>query len=366
MMRRIGLAGVAAVLASLCLGGCIIGGTGSDTENGVVPTSDKIEIKGVSARVVDAEGKPLANVNLFLFSPEFRPDTGNAPASVMADTAKPPVTDSLGYVSLSLKGPGKFVVEGVLAGQTLFFDTLAVPDIKVATPFTFRARATAVFAGKVKLVSGMRIDAGTVFIRGTSRKAGIDAAGNYNLGTLPADVAHMAVGFRYAASPTYVQESKQVVIGPVSMIPVYDCRDVPKDSTARIIEISEKVPTYSGTDSLQTRSKEDSSRLNSALTACDSLPTGSVVNVVSRYNMTTPTTGVPVDSATGVPVLVVVDEKRVSSVFGETTIPAQVIPYAECVPSAGHETTSYNLQLQPSGAGSDLLIKDVAPKCLDK
>jgi hypothetical protein len=366
MMRRIGLAGVVAVLACLCLGGCNIGGTGSDTENGVQPlTGERIEIKGVSARVVDAEGKPLANVNLFLFAPEFRPDTGKAPASVMADTAKPPVTDSLGYVSLSLKAPGKFVVEGVLAGLTLFFDTLAVPDIKVATPFTFRVRATAAFAGKVKLVSGMRIDSGTVFIRGTSRKAGIDAAGNYNLGTLPADVARMAVGFRYAASPTYVQESKQVVIGPVSMIPVYDCKDVPEDSTARITKITVKDSAYAGADSVQTRSKEDSSRLNSALTACDSLPTGSVVNVVSRY--AAPATGVPVDSAaTGMPVLVVVDEKHVSSVFGETTIPAQVIPYAECVPSAGQETTSYNLQLQPAGAGNDLLIKDVAAKCLDK
>ncbi|MEO6095316.1 MAG: hypothetical protein ABIW76_06455 [Fibrobacteria bacterium] len=364
MMRRIGLA--AAALTSLCLGGCIFGGTGSDTENGVDRSdqkkTDTFEIKGVTARVVDAEGKPLAMVNVFLFAPEYRPDTGDAQVSVMADTAKPPVTDSLGYVSLSLKAPGKFVVEGVLAGQTLFFDTLAAPDIKVATPFTFRVRATAAFAGKVKLASGMRIDSGTVFIRGTSRKARIDAAGNYHLGSLPADVARMAVGIRYAASPTSVQESKQVVIGTVSMTPTYACKDVPKDSTARITAMSGKASTSVIADSIPARSKEDSSKLNTALKACDSLPTGSVVNVVSR-NPAVP--GQPNDS-TAVPVLVLVDEKPVSSMFGEKLTPAQVIPYAECVPSAGRETTSYDLQLLPAGGNNDLLIKDVAAKCLDK
>jgi hypothetical protein len=361
MMRRIGLA--AAALASLCLGGCIFGGTGSDTENGVVEEKNNtVEIKGVSARVVDAEGKPLANVGLFLFHPDFRPDTGKAQASVLVDTAKPPITDSLGYVSLSLKGPGKFVVEGVSAGRTLFFDTLAVPDINAATPFTFRVRATAAFAGKVKLASSMHIDSGMVFIRGTSRAARIDAAGNYNLGLLPADVARMAVGLRYTASPTLVQESRQVEGGPVSVTPVYNCRDVPGDSADRIVKTSVKDPSYSGTDSVQTRSNADSSKLNSALTACDSLPTGSVVNVVSRSAPAATQT----PDTTAVPVLVLVDEKQISSVFGKTTIPAQVISYADCVPLAGHETTSYDLQLQPAGAGSDLLIKDVAAKCLEK
>lgn len=361
MMRRIGLAG-AAVLTALWLGGCIFGGTGSDTENGVAENNNTVELTGVTARVVDAEGKPLGNVNLFLFAPEYRPDAGKAPASVLEDTAKPPVTDSLGYVSLSLKAPGKFVVEGVSEGRTLFFDTLAVPDVKVAAPFTFRVRATAAFSGKVKLMSGMRIDSGTVFIRGTSRKALLDSAGNYNLGSLPADVARMAVGLRYSASPTYVQESKQVMNGPISMTPAYDCRDVPKDSTARIIEVTDKTPAHAGADSVQTRSKDDSTKLNSALTACDSLPTGSVVNVVSRdVSVTTHTS-----DTTAVPVLVLVDEKQVTSVFGKTTLPAQVIPYAECVPSAGRETTSYDLQLQPAGAANNLLIKDVAAKCLEK
>ena len=45
---------------------------------------------------------------------------------------------------------------------------------------------------------------------------------------------------------------------------------------------------------------------------------------------------------------------------------AVVIPYAECVPLAGQERTTFSLELLSAEAGSDILIGDVAEKCLAK
>jgi hypothetical protein len=359
-------------VASLCLGACIFGGTGSDHENGIVGVGNPdftLKISGVTARVVDAEGRPIRNVTLNLFDPAFRPDAGLVRANLFTDTAKPAVTDSLGIARLDLRSAGKFVVEGVAGGQTLFYDTLAAPNIEVATPFTFRARATAAFKGKVKLVSGMRVDSGWVFIRGTSRAARLDAAGNYNLGILPADVARMGLGLRYVSSPTSVQESKEVVpdtgkIGPVTTAPAYDCKDVPMDSAARIVKSQPAQSTQVSADSLPAaKVQPDTAKVKPALKACDSLPLGGVINVVSRD--TTGNQGAKRDS-TAVPVLVLSNEKTISSFNGTKVVPATVISYADCVLGAGRETTSFALQVQISGANSDLLIGDVAAKCLEK
>jgi hypothetical protein len=376
MKRTFRLASLA--LASLCLGGCIFGGTGTDTENGVAKdknrnTSNTVEIRGVSARVVDADGRPLRGVNLFLFNPEFRPDSGRAQSSLLADEAKALVSDTNGYVALGLKAPGKYVVEGVSAGQTLFFDTLVVQDVQFATPFTFRARALSAFKGKVNLVSGMRIDSGSVFIRGTSRSVKVDAAGNYDLGLLPADAGRMAVGMRYAASPTSVQEVKETIkidtakVGPAGITHTYSCKDVPKDSAARISAPQTTVPVSAdtlkpeGTANVDTIKVDTTKVKAAALQSCDSLPQGGVVNVVADKSVP----AYAQDSA-GVPVLVLKDETPVASMFGTKITPAVVVPYAACIPSAGHETTTFDLQLQPAAAGSDILVKDVAEKCLVK
>ena len=118
-LRRLGGGGGLA-LAALCLGACVFGGTGSDHENGVGPTAnpknDEYNVKGVTARVTDEAGSPLAGVTLYLYDPAYRPDLGQARRSQLTDTAPIPVTDSLGYASLDLSAPGKFVVEGVSAG----------------------------------------------------------------------------------------------------------------------------------------------------------------------------------------------------------------------------------------------------------
>lgn len=374
MKRMMGLSGIRGFgkvagriglpLAALCLGACIFGGTGSDHENGVTSTKNgEHNIKGVTARVTDGEGSPIAGVRLYLYDPAFRPDLGQAPNSHLRDTAPVPVTDSQGYAGLDLSAPGKFVVEGVSEGMTLFFDTLAAPILGKATLFTFRTRAPAVFRGKVTLVSGMRIDSGSVFIRGTSRTARLDASGNYDLGNLPSDAGRMGLGVRYVSSPTSVQESRQFTSeGPVSMLPNYTCKDVvAKESTTAILDRPASLP---GTDTtIAAKDIVDSTRLGRALNACDTLSRGGIVNVVSQD--TVAKAGQKPDS-TAVRVLVLAEETAVSSLNGTKVLPATVIPYAGCVPASGLETTSYDLKLQATAVKSDILIGDVAAACLDK
>jgi hypothetical protein len=271
-------AAAALSLASALMWGCL-GGTGTDTENGVIGNSNKVDITGISARVVDGGGTPLGGISLKLYLPGFRPDSGSAPPSLLIDSAKPMVSDTAGFVTIQLKAAGKFVVEGVSSGQTVFYDTLAVPDVKHSTLFTFRTRAVKGFLGKVKLASGMRIDSGTVFIRGTGRFAKVDPAGNYDLGSLPEDIGRMAVGMRFASSPTSVREVTELRAPGLDTVIRYTCKDVPKDSAARIAAQPQRLQTVDTTGSSQPNL--DTAKVSSALKSCDSLSKGSVINVVS-------------------------------------------------------------------------------------
>jgi hypothetical protein len=362
--RSISLAAMAAV--SLLVLGCVFGGTGTDTENGVTENNDKntgVVITGITARVVDGEGSPIKGVTLHLFHPDYRPDQKDPLASVLRDPAKALVSDSGGYVKLPLTAFGKFVVEGVLAGQTLFYDTLAVPDTASASLFTFRIRALRIFAGKVKLASGMRIDSGAVFIRGTARFVKLDTAGNYDLGILPSDVARMAVGIRFASSPISVKEativSKPDSLGPAADTakPVYTCKDVPKDSADRIAAPASSLPA---TDTATAPVKVDTASVNPALKSCDSLQRGQVVNVVSDETKRT-------GDSTGTPVIILQNPTQSTSFYGNKELSnPYVVSYDACVLSAGQESTSFDLQLQATAAGSDILIKDIAEKCLVK
>jgi hypothetical protein len=362
---RVGLS-----LASLCLGACLLGGTGSDHENGVAANNvDEFKIKGVTARVTDGEGSPIAGVSLYLYDPAYRPDLGQARNSQLTDTAPLPVTDSLGYAALDLSAPGKFVVEGVYAGKTLFFDTLAAPVLRKATLFTFRSRAPSFFRGKVALVSGMRIDSGSVFIRGTSRTAKLDASGNYDLGALPSDAGRMGLGVRYVSSPTSVQESKQISLGDTGLPgpapgipPPYICKDV-SAKESKISILTSPASAVGADTGVQAMEKVDSTQLDRALNACDTLLRGGVINVVSQDSLTK---GNQNRDSTAVPVLVLTGETSVPSFNGTRLVPARVIPYAGCVPAAGRETTSYAVKVQATAVQNDILIGDVAAACLDK
>ncbi|MDQ3000810.1 MAG: hypothetical protein M3Y08_06075 [Fibrobacterota bacterium] len=367
---------IAMAAFSFQLLGCIFGGTGTgtDTENGVVENKGNttgVMITGVSARVVDGEGKPIEGVTLRLYQPEYRPDQGGPLANLVRDPGNALVSDSEGYVKLKLTSFGKFVVEGVLAGQTLFYDTLAVPDTTSTTLFTFRTRALKTFTGRAKLVSGMRIDSGTVFIRGTGRFAKLDTAGNYDLGLLPSDVARMAVGIRFSSSPVSVKEATLVsrpepvsrpdtggaIITDITQ-DVYTCKDVSKDSAERISAPANISPA---SDTATAPVKVDTASVNSALKSCDTLQRGGLVNVVGPESKSAG------GDSSGSPVIILQNPVQTASIFGENRLSdPYVVSYGACVLSAGQESTSFDLQLQPTSAGSDILIKDVSEKCLAK
>jgi hypothetical protein len=350
--NRAGLAGLAA--AALCLAACIMGGTGTDTENGLTG-KDKVnanDLKGISARVTDSLGAPLRGVSLRLFDPAFRPDSGLAPADVVANNPDSLVSDTGGYVRLSLKAAGKFVVEGTEAGKTLFFDTLAVADPKQSAIYTFRARAARAFQGKVMLASGMRVDSGKVFIRGTGRTAKVAADGSYDLGLLPADAIRMALGVRFVSKPVAVRQAVPTPSADTSKRPTYTCKDVPPDSAAKL--------TSPATAMDPAAVRLDTGTVSPALKSCDSLIKGSVINVAPPAGSVGPT------AAEASNLLVLSGPATTSTVTGMKTVEPVVVPLAQCVPTAGTENTTYAVQLQSSGAAGNLLVGDVAEKCLAK
>ena len=363
--RSVSLAALA-VLSMLVLG-CIFGGTGTDTENGVADKKAEnagVTISGVSARVVDGEGKPIDGVTLRLYQPEYRPVQGSISAILVRDPGKALVSDSGGYVKLQLTSFGKFVVEGVLAGQTLFYDTLAVPDT-TSTLFTFRTRDLKSYLGKVKLVSGMRIDSGAVFIRGTGRFAKMDTAGNYDLGLLPSDVVRMAIGIRFSSSPVSVKEATLVTRpdngGPImlgdTIKPTYTCKDASKADADLISAPAQNIPRAD--TATPEPIKVDTASVNPALKSCDTLQRGGVINVVGPESKSAG------GDASGTPVIILQNPVQTASMFGDKRLSdPYVVPYEACVLSAGQESTSFDLQFQPTSAGSDILIKDVAEKCL--
>ncbi len=348
-----------AVLGLACLSGCIFGGTGTDTENNIVDNKTKEGVvlsgTGVSARVTDSAGVPLIGVHLKLFDPNFRPDSGQTPVSVVKSLAASLVSDSAGYVNLDLIAAGKFVVEGSAGGVILFYDTLAVAELGKPVLTTFRTRSVKAFQGKARLVSGMRIDSGWVFIRGTDKAVKVDTAGYYDLGLLPADVGRMAVGMRFASKPVSVRQAMPASTDTAKH--EYVCKDAPADSAAKLAR-----PGAVNAAQFDTASKLDTGTVSPALKACDSLAKGSVITVSSQP---AGATGMKADSVPAA-LLVLSGEQKVPSVQGTRTVDAVVVPLALCVPNAGSENTTYELLLQSTTLSSDILVKDVAAKCLEK
>lgn len=342
-----------AAVAALCLSACIIGGTGTDTENGITNNTknpDPNALEGISARVTDSTGKPLAGVTLGLFDPAYRPDLGLPPEAVVANKPESLVSDTGGYVRLSLKAAGKYVVEGVSQGKTLFFDTLAVPDLQRSAIYTFRARAQFAFRGKVKLTSGLRIDSGRVFIRGTGRVARVDSAGGYDLGLLPADAERMALGARFVSSPVTVLRAAPgplSVTDTVSRIP-YACKPLSGDSARKAA-----TPAISGADS---PSKLDTGTVNTALKSCGELQEGSVIYISGNSTMGSQ----PVSQDASLLVLKGTDSTNYTS---PKVLAPVVAPLSQCVPSVGKESTSYAVEVQTGAAAGDLVVEDLAASC---
>lgn len=365
--------------------GCIFGGTGTDTDNGVV-VKDKGPLSGATAtaaRVVDSDGKPMSGVSLSLHTPAFRPDS-SAAQILIVDSAVAMVSDSLGYVRFELLQPGKYVVEGRLAGATLFFDTLAVSDVKALAAYTFRARTTMAAKGTVWLASGLKVDSGSVFVRGTGRYSRLDSAGGYDLGILPVDAGELAIGLTYKASIREARIAEQKpppgpgmdtlkVMPPLrdTVKPVFACREVSTDSAARFSKLQPIASDPAGASPgafsylAPDTGKLDTAKVAGVARSCDSLSGGTVIAVKSAPTVT----GIEIVKKDSVTTnLIAVDAvaaRSANPVFqsDQTAIPL-LIPLIGCVPAPGAIRTTYDVRLLP--AGSVLFVEDIAGKCLSK
>jgi hypothetical protein len=359
-----------AVLA-VPLASCI-GGTGTDTENGVVRNKGPLAgHDGTALRVTDGEGRPLAGVSLTLNTPGFRPDSG-APENLLLDSAKALVTDSLGYSKFHLAAPGKFVVEGRLGDTTLFFDTVAVSDVKALAAYTFRRHPAAGLKGRIRLASGLKVVAGKVILRGTARQAALAADGTYDLGALPPEVADMAFGLTYktAVLDARVAEQKPDTgrVPGVMSKPVYTCRTVPVDSAARLSAQPDGVektvpfgPAFVAKDTL----KLDTAKVAAVDRACDAVPGGTVIAVrssdasfSSTKRDTTTTNLIAVDQG--------MQKAALSTEVMAGAPDPTLVPLNGCVALPGTTTTTFDLRLNPVGSSTDLLVPDIAGKCLAK
>jgi hypothetical protein len=344
----------AALAFAVCLSSCLLGGTGTDTENGATPQEikDPNALSVIAARVTDSLGRPIRGVGLRLFDPAYRPDLGAAPAAVASTPPESLVTDTGGYARIALKAPGKFVVEGTQPGKTLFFDTLAVASLKQSAIYTFRARSSSAFKGKVKLASGMRIDSGRVFISGTGRVCAVDSAGAYDLGLLPADAGRMGLGVRLVSSPvTVLKAAPQSYSSTDTIRFAYSCQALSPDSAAKTVDAGR------GASEDPAAPRLDSAQVDSALKACGTIARGSVINFYGRGAQGS---AVPLSQSVNLLVLEGGDNDK----NGAKSSTPVVAPLADCVPAAGKEVTSYSLDVRSGSGSHDLIVGDVAEGCL--
>jgi hypothetical protein len=195
------------VAATACaLLGCM-GGTGTDTENGVY----------VSAQVVDSSGDPVGNVEISVLDLSARVDS--TLTNPLYDQNVVLVTNDSGKVNFFLKKNGTYMAAGKRGDTVLFIDTLRTraptgnpgspgglgnPSFLVETP----VRAS----GKVRLNSGLTIDTGRVLLRGTTIMAALTDSGAYDLDWLPSAAQKAAVTIVYegrARPIRYVKVSAQ-------------------------------------------------------------------------------------------------------------------------------------------------------------
>jgi hypothetical protein len=358
MSRRLPIFSASAVAALLC--GCLFGGTGTDTDNGVGP-NQSLSTGNISARVLGADGKPIANVSFAVSDPLFRPDSGKAQANLWTDSVHAPVSNAKGFAAFTMLKEGTYVLEGSSGGKVVFFDTLKEVNLKVVTSITFTTRESKAFKGKVKLVSGMHVDSGAVFIRGTRRWVKVDASGSYDLGILPIDVARMGVGIRYSSSPTAVLEVNQSQT--ISEAVKYTCKDVSKDTLNKALSPSFPGSLDSAKDTAQaTRAANslDTVKINAAVNSCDTVPKGALLTVKVE-DPQQPVSTMKKDSVS-VPYIVTGAGDSIYVTYKEISYD-HVILFNQCVEAPGVEKTTFGIELQPTDDGSDLLVGDLADKC---
>jgi hypothetical protein len=197
---------IAAVIASLWLAACMGAGTGTDTENGI----------DVSARVLSAEGAPMANVEVRVHALDAGPENRSADP-LMPETGVLR-TDGDGYVRFAVRRAGTYMAEGLRGDTVLLLDTLTV---KKSDTSVFHAAGVKRLRGTVRLYSGYRIDTGFVFVRGSSIAAAVNRDGEYDFGYVPANASAMTLGARYDAGPV---SQVFVKLADAGSAPVIDAR----------------------------------------------------------------------------------------------------------------------------------------------
>jgi hypothetical protein len=176
------IAGASALLTALfLLAGCL-GGSGTDTENGVQPVF-------VTARVVTQDGEPASGVRFTVSESHTRADSMLASPVVGGDTAL--VTDVAGYVTFKLKQEGAYVAQGGSGDTVLFLDTLrakikrsGVLSGGAGSPL-FRVEEPIRAVGRLHLSSGGAPDSGHIYLQGTKLSWDLKKDGTYDLGWLP-------------------------------------------------------------------------------------------------------------------------------------------------------------------------------------
>lgn len=336
--------------APLLLFACM-GGTGSDTEN------------GITAKVFDAGGAPAEGVTLAVHSEGFRPDSGDKEDPILEAT-NGMRSDFRGYVHFRLKEPGNYVIE-VMGGQnTLSFDTLKVADLTGHLIKTIRlGDYPTSFRGKLSLESGLKFDSGFVFVRGTGHVGKIDTGGRYSLGTLPGGALAMGIGVRYHASPRRARVVELKFTDTSKVLPLlnlsqsYRCRDLSKDSLA---SLSSSVAWRSDPANLIGLAA-DTNNTKAALRSCDSLAKGTLVSLRLPVKVER---GVSPRDSVEVPYLVVKDTLS-RNAQDTLVLKAPVLVRASCVEGSTGTITSFGLRPESfSGNDQDYIVDDVRDSCI--
>lgn len=175
-----------AVAGALALGlfACL-GGTGTDTENGLKPVL-------VTARVLTQDSTPAPGVSFNVYQANSRADSLLESPIVGGDTTRL-VTDGGGYVTFTVKQEGDYVAQGASGDSILFLDTLKT-RIKRSNGGTlggglgsplFRVEQPVRAKGHLHLYSGDVPDSARIYLLGTRLSWNVQADGKYDLGWLP-------------------------------------------------------------------------------------------------------------------------------------------------------------------------------------
>jgi hypothetical protein len=259
--------------------GCM-GGTGTDTENGVY----------VSAQVIDSSGDPVANIELNVLDLTARADS-NA-STPLYDQNVFLSTDDSGRVSFFLKKNGTFMASGKRGDSVLFIDTLrtkapvSVPGSPggLGNP-TFLVETPVQATGKLRLTSGLMVDTGRVMLRGTKLASSINDSGDYNLGWLPSAAQKIDITVTYEGHPRETRFVKVSAQG--SQLTVHAGSPAGRclaDSTASV------VPALNSTGSLSSKSdvariagKACAHRVGAKVRVLEINPAGAVVRSLGDY-----------------------------------------------------------------------------------